>query len=85
MIYENALRLAKELIETDNEIISKVVELSDSWIFMGGTKDPNDVMVGATNKRIFKQTGEIQNFSIQPIENLKLLKSGTIIFDINKK
>lgn len=82
MSYEDALNKAKKIIDSEIQTIIEIVELNDSWVFLGGAKAVGERIIGARSLRIYKETNKIENFSIPPIENLDLLDDGTTIFKL---
>lgn len=83
--YEQAKKEAEKLIENEYQTITEVVELNDSWVFMGGAKTKGEVIMGARNVKINKETGELENFPIPPIKNLDELEKGVVIFELENK
>ena len=82
--YEEALIKANEIIENKYQAVTEVMEFADFWVFLGGAKTKEKVIVGAQNLKIWKNSGKIENFPIPPIDNLKLLDKGVSVFKLSK-
>ena len=85
--YKQAFKKAKKIIEKNckYETITEVVEFEDFWIFLGGAKRKKELICGAQSLKIWKDSGNIENFPIPPIENLELLEKGKSIFKFERK
>ncbi len=80
MEYNDALAKAKTFIDNEFQTIKKVVDLEDSWVFVGGSRIAGEILMDSTKIRIYKESGKIEFFHIPPMENLHLLKKGKIIY-----
>lgn len=80
--YEQARKEAEKSIEEWSQIITEVVELDDSWIFLGGRNKRGEIVIGGVNVKVYKETGKLDNYPIPPMENLHNLKKGVVIFKL---
>ena len=74
--YKKACRLIKDIKEKDfpENVKVKAFDLSDRWAFEF-YYDEKTLYGGLPRFFVYKENGEIEAFSIPPMENLKLLQT----------
>ena len=81
--YEEACRIARGVRESEcpSCIYAKAVDIVDRWAFSFSVYAPTDqrYMTPAPSFFVFKEDGRVEWYSIPPLENLYLLRSGNEI------